>query len=108
MKTNDLILFYHSNIKPPSIVGVAKVIKEGYPDDTALNPKDKHYDPNSTKEKPIWYRVDIGFVKKLESPVSLETVKKVPSLKNMLFLKRSRLSVQPVNQKKFEIILKYS
>ena len=54
MAVGDLLIFYHSSATPPAAVGIAKVIKEAYPDATALNTKDEHYDPKATKDKPIW------------------------------------------------------
>jgi predicted RNA-binding protein with PUA-like domain len=104
MKTGDLILFYHSG-KNPSVVGIARVIKEGYPDDTAWNNQGDHFDPKSTPENPIWYRVDIQFKKKFSSPVSLKELRKIKGLEDMMLLKKGmRLSVQPVTKKEFDII----
>ncbi|PIS01180.1 MAG: EVE domain-containing protein [Chlamydiae bacterium CG10_big_fil_rev_8_21_14_0_10_35_9] len=105
MQQGDLVLFYHSNAKPPGVAGIAKVVKTGYPDSTALDKKNKHFDPKSSKEKPIWYMVDIAFVKKLKRLISLDELKKNPDLKNMILLKRSRLSVQPVTKQEFEAII---
>ncbi|MGD2168814.1 MAG: EVE domain-containing protein [Chlamydiota bacterium] len=105
MKQGDLVLFYHSNAKPPGVAGIAKVVKTGYPDSTALDKKNKHFDPKSSKEKPIWYMVDIAFVKKLKRLISLDELKNNPDLKNMVLLKRSRLSIQPVTKQEFEAII---
>ena len=104
-KKGDIVLFYHSNTKQPVVVGVAMVVKEGYPDVTAFDPKDVHYDSESKKEKPTWYMVDIKFVQQFKSPVTLEEIKKNSKLKNMnLVQKGSRLSVQPVTKEEFEEI----
>lgn len=104
MKTGDLILFYHSG-KNPSVVGIARVIKEGYPDDTAWDNQSDHFDPKSTPESPIWYRVDIQFNKKFSRPVSLKELRKIKELEDMMLLKKGiRLSVQPVTKKEFDII----
>ncbi|MGD2018758.1 MAG: EVE domain-containing protein, partial [Planctomycetota bacterium] len=59
MKVGDLVLYYHSNTKPPGVVGVARVVREGYPDPTQFDPKDSHFDPKSDPENPRWYVVDI-------------------------------------------------
>jgi predicted RNA-binding protein with PUA-like domain len=107
MKKGDRVLFYHSNAEPPAIVGIAKVVKEGYPDHTAFDPQSNYYDEKSTAENPRWYMVDIQLEKRLARPVSLESLREIPSLKNMELLRKgSRLSVQPVRKAEFEAILK--
>lgn len=105
MKKGDLVLFYHSNAEPSGVAGIAKIQKEGYPDFTAWDKKDVHFDPKSPKEKPLWYMVDVAFVQKFKNFVSLEELKANPLLKGMLVIKRGmRLSVQPVEAKHFEIV----
>ncbi len=107
MKQGDQVLFYHSNAKPPGVVGVAQVVKEGYPDFTAFDPKDKHYDPKSRQEDPRWYMVDIKLVKKFKQLISLPDLKQVKALDGMVLLQKgSRLSVQPVTRKQFDTICK--
>jgi predicted RNA-binding protein with PUA-like domain len=107
MKIGDLILFYHSNAEPSGVAGIAKVCSKADADFTAWDPKDKHYDPKSTKEKPIWTMVDIAFVEKFPHYISLEEIRREPRLKDMLVLKRAqRLSIQPVEEDHFEIIRK--
>src|SRR5580698_1662314 len=61
MKLGDQVLFYHSNADPPTIVGLAVVVREAYPDFTAWDPADDHYDPKASPENPIWQMVDIQF-----------------------------------------------
>lgn len=105
MKIGDLVLYYHSNAEPSGVAGIAKICKEGYPDFTAWDKKDIHYDPKSTKEKPQWHMVDVQFVQKFKNFVSLDAIKSQISLKNMMVVRRgARLSVQPVEEKHFEII----
>lgn len=107
VKAGDQVLFYHSNCKPPGIVGVAEVVKEGYPDFTAWNPESNYYDPRSTKEKPQWYMVDIKFVEKFPQIISLDDLKQNPKLHEMLILRKgNRLSVTPVTASEFKAILK--
>jgi len=109
MKVGDGVLFYHSSCKTPGVVGLAKISKKAYPDDTALNKKDDHYDPKHTKEKPIWYNVEVKFVKKLAEPVTLDKIKFNPRLKGIMVAQRgSRLSIQPVSKKHYEEIVKIS
>ncbi len=106
MKKGDEILYYHSQQTPPGVVGVARVIKEAYPDFTQFDKKDKYYDAKSSEEKPRWWMVDVRFVKKLKSEVSLHDIKADKSLADMVLVNNSRLSVQPVRKKEFERVLK--
>ncbi len=108
MKIGDGVLFYHSNVDPIGIAGMAEVVKEGYPDFTAWDPKDQYYDPGSPPSKPIWYMVDIRFVKKCRSVISLARLKETPALKKMGVVQRgSRLSVQPVSPAEWKTVLKF-
>ncbi len=108
MKKGDLFLFYHSGSNPaPAVVGIGKVMADASPDPTQFNTKDSHYDPKATKDKPIWFSVDVAFVKKLKEPVTLNIIKKNAILKTMpVVQKGSRLSVLPALQKHFEYFLK--
>jgi predicted RNA-binding protein with PUA-like domain len=107
MKKGDLAFFYHSSADPTAVVGVAEIVKEGYPDATALDPKDSHYDPKSTPENPIWYVVDLKAVEAFKHPVTLAELRETKGLEKMVLLQRgSRLSVQPVTAKEWEIIHK--
>lgn len=102
MKYGDHVFFYHSNAKPPAIVGHATVCKESYPDPSQFDPRNKYYDKKATPEKPIWYLVDICFEEKFKTPLSLEQLKSTPGLEKMLVAQKgSRLSVQPVEKKHF-------
>ena len=105
MKKGDLALFYHSNAEPSGVAGIAKITKEGYPDFTAWDRKDVHFDPKSTKGKPLWFMVDVAFVEKFRHFVPLEALKDSKELKGMLVIKRGmRLSVQPVEKKHFDAV----
>lgn len=106
IKVGDLVFFYHSNIADPAIVGIARVVKAGYPDWTALDPQSPHFDPRSTPEKPIWYMVDVRFVRDLPRPVTLSELKRIPELSAMALLNRSRLSIQPVSESEWSEILR--
>lgn len=107
MKIGDHVLFYHSNAKPPAVVGTATIVRESYPDHTAFDPRDKHYDKKSTAGNPIWAMVDIKLDKIFAEPISLAELKEVKTLQEMELLRKgSRLSVQPVRKKEFETILK--
>ena len=104
MRMGDLVLFYHSNCKPPHIAGVARVCKEGYPDHTAQEPSSNYFDPKATPEDPRWMMVDIEPVIEL-SKVELSDLRLNPELEGMPLLRRGqRLSVQPVPPEHFEIV----
>lgn len=105
MKVGDMILFYHSNAKPNGVYGIAKVASKPYPDPTAFDKKDEHYDPKSKKEKPTWILVDVAFVSKFKEPISLDEIKIDPRLEGMVVRQTgSRLSVMPVSEKHFNYI----
>ena len=107
IKVGDGVLFYHSNAKPTAVMGAAKVIREGYPDPTQFDPKSKYYDPDSPRNNPRWYRVDIQFDKEFKNPVTLEEMRKDPSLKDMMLLKKgTRLSVLPVSTEEWKTLLR--
>jgi len=104
MSLGDLILFYHS-VTNPGVVGVARVVRESYPDHTAFNPEDQHFDPRSTPENPLWFMVDVQFVEKFLHPVPLGSLRGVKGLEKMELLKKgSRLSVMPVTEEEFGIV----
>ncbi len=107
MKKGEKVIFYHSNADPSGAAGIAEVIKEGYADHTQFDPEDKHYFPSADPEKPIWYMVDIKFVKKFKNFISLGEIKKNPKLKKMRLVKKgNRLSVMPVEKNEFDEIVK--
>ncbi|MES2178357.1 MAG: EVE domain-containing protein [Gemmatimonadota bacterium] len=105
MKKGDLVFFYHSSTEPPAIVGVAEVVKDGYPDPTAFDANDSHFDVKSKTESPTWFMVDIKAVKKLKTPLSLGELRGMKGLEKMTLLQKgSRLSVQPVSESEWAII----
>ncbi|MBX4195852.1 EVE domain-containing protein [Candidatus Parcubacteria bacterium] len=107
MRKGDLALFYHSSTEPKAVVGIAKVVKEAYPDTTAFDKKSEYYEPKATKENPIWYQVDFAFAEKFKTPVTLSQIKIHPKLGGIhLAQQGSRLSVQPVSPAHFETIQK--
>jgi predicted RNA-binding protein with PUA-like domain len=107
MRLGDLVFFYHSNAEPTAIVGVCEVAREAYVDHTALDPADPHFDPKSKPESPAWLMVDLRAVKKLAHPVSLAELRGVKGLEKMALLQKgSRLSVQPVTAKEWEIVMR--
>ena len=108
MKVGDGILFYHSVVKPPAVVGLAKVASESYPDPTQFDPKSNYYDPKSTPEKPRWFLVDVTYDRDIKSPVTLEEIRDREDLSEMPLVNRSRLSVMPIEEREWKIIVKMS
>ena len=106
IKVGDLVLFYHSSIPEPAIVGLAEVVREGYPDFTALDPTNEHFDPKATADRPIWYMVDVRYQQVLPREVTLEAIRNNPLLTAMPLVNRSRLSIQPVTTEQWQIIAK--
>jgi predicted RNA-binding protein with PUA-like domain len=108
MKIGDLGFFYHSNCDVIGVTGIVRVVREGYPDDSAFDPRDKHFDPKSDRKNPRWYMVDIELVRKLARVVTLAELKQYRDnqLSDFRLLKRgNRLSVLPVSEKHWNFIL---
>ncbi|MGE3540508.1 MAG: EVE domain-containing protein [Candidatus Tectimicrobiota bacterium] len=106
MKLGDEVLFYHSNTDPMGVYGIAKIVREAYPDHTAFDPTDKHYDPKSDAANPTWMMVDVGYVGTFIEPVTLATLKQTPGLEKMAVVQRgSRLSVQPVTPEEWAVVM---
>lgn len=109
IKCGDGVLFYHSNIAKPAIVGLARVVREGYPDYTALDPGSDHFDPRSTESKPIWYMVDVQYLASLPTPITRQDLAQHPVLMAMDVLKKgNRLSVQSVTHEQWQAVLQLS
>lgn len=107
MHLKDLVLFYHSNASPSGIAGIAEVSKLAIPDPTQFDKNSEYYDKKATKEKPIWFCVEVKFVKKFSHLISLEVLKSEKALQDMLVIKKGqRLSIQPVTEKDFQWIQK--
>lgn len=105
MKPGDAAFFYHSSCKIPGIVGVMNIVKGGYVDDSAFDPAQPYYDPNSTPDKPRWYKVDVKFVKKFKRTIALNELKDHALLQNMQLLKKgNRLSIMPVTAIEWQTI----
>ncbi len=108
MKLGDLCFYYHSNAEPSAIVGICEVVREGYPDHTALDPSHDYYDPASVAETPTWFMVDVRAVEALPRPVTLPEIKANPALAETALLKVSRLSVAPVTAAEWQVVLEMS
>lgn len=105
MNVGDRVLYYHSRLRPPGVVGLAEVVKEAYPDHTSWDADSHYFDPKSTPEDPRWFMVDIRFVGKFARMVSIDELKEYPELSDMVLLNRSRLSVQPVTSEQYDFIV---
>jgi predicted RNA-binding protein with PUA-like domain len=107
MRIGDLALFYHSNAKPPGIVGVAKVVSEPYPDPTQWDPGSEYFDPKSTEDNPRWWLVDFALEKKFAEMIPLEKLRGIKALADMVILQKgTRLSITPVAIKHFNAVMK--
>lgn len=109
MKKGDRCFFYHSNSEPTGIAGICEVVKEGYPDHTAFDPEDDHFDERSKPEAPTWYMVDVKAVQKLPRIITLAELKGVKGLGQMVLLQKgSRLSVQPVTAREWTMLCQHA
>jgi len=108
MKKGDLAFFYHSSCEVPGIAGIVSVVREGYPDVTAFDPKHHHYDADSNKEAPRWFVVDLKLKRKLKRVITLDELRKYADkkLKDFVLLRRgNRLSVMPVSKQDWDFVL---
>lgn len=106
MKVGDRVLFYHSRVDPPAVVGTAVVVKEAYPDHTAWDPKSDYYDPKASPENPRWIMVDVKWESEFVKEVTLAELKAEADLEGMLVTKKGqRLSIQPVEEAHFDKVL---
>ena len=107
MKVDDLAFFYHSSCAVPGVVGIVKIVREAYPDETAFDQSHHHYDPDSDKAHPRWLMIDVKLERKFDRVISLDELRThaTGKLKNMLLLKRgNRLSITPLTKTEFEFI----
>ncbi|WGY48199.1 EVE domain-containing protein [Vibrio sp. ABG19] len=106
VKIGDLVLIYHSSCKNVGVVGIARVVREAYPDHFAFDPESDGFDPKSSPDNPRWVMVDIEFVRKTERLISLAVLKAMPELSELPLVKRgNRLSVMPVSESEWQAIL---
>lgn len=106
MRVGDRAFFYHSNCKEPGIAGIMKIVRAGYPDSAAANPESKYFDPKHSVEQPRWHRVDVEFERKFKRVITLDELKRYPTLEDFVLLRRgTRLSVMPVTKEQWVFIL---
>ena len=106
MKVGDKAFFYYSNANPSGIAGIMEIVSEAYPDQSAFDPNEKHYDSKSNPDKPTWLLVDVKFVKKFKRIITLQELRAEPLLEEMWILRPgSRLSITPVSKTEWDTIL---
>ena len=105
MQVGDQVFCYHSNATPSAIVGICEVVRAGYPDHTALDRKDPHFDPASSADDPTWFMVDLKALTALPRPVTLPELKQRKELATMALLRIGRLSVTPVTAEEWRVIV---
>jgi predicted RNA-binding protein with PUA-like domain len=105
MNVGDRVLFYHSNVTPPVIVGIMEVDSEPYPDALQFDPDSKYFDEKSTESEPRWHLVDVKFVKKFKKPVTRDEMKEVSELDDMELFRLNRVSITPVREHEYKKIL---
>ncbi len=106
MKRGDHAFFYHSNCAEPGIVGIVKIVREAYPDFTAVDPKSPYFDPKSSTNNPRWDMVDVRLIRRLKRLISLSELKRQRALRKLALIQRgSRLSIMPVTAAQWATIL---
>ena len=110
MQKGDQVMFYHSNCAEPGVVGIASVAREAYPDPTAFDPDDAHYDPKSDPDNPRWVLVDVKYESELSRTISLKEIKAYAedndALDGLALIRRgNRLSIMPVSPDHWKTIL---
>jgi predicted RNA-binding protein with PUA-like domain len=105
MAVGDQCFFHHSVVDPTGIAGICEVAREAYPDHTQFDPASKYFDPKATQDEPRWFMPDVRFVRRFDRIVTLKELRLVPGLEDMVLLNRGRLSVQPVTDQEWKIIL---
>jgi len=105
MKRGDPVFFYHSSCAQPGIVGIMKVSKNAYPDETQFDRKSDYFDPKATRENPRWVNVDVKLVKKTRL-INLDELRSHPELESLQVLRRgNRLSITPVTEAEWQFIV---
>ncbi|MBD2111876.1 EVE domain-containing protein [Nodosilinea sp. FACHB-141] len=106
MAIGDKAFFYHSNTKPPGIVGLMEVVEINVVDPTQFDRESKYYDPKSLREKPRWHTVTVGYLETFKSVISLDELRKTFSPEELWVVRQgNRLSVMPVDDMVAEKLL---
>jgi predicted RNA-binding protein with PUA-like domain len=107
MRCGEQALFYHSNAKPSAVAGLMEIAREAYTDPTQFNAKSPYFDPDSDPATPRWVQVDVRFLRAFQRPLSLEAIRRIPTLADLLLLRRSRLSIQPLTAGQWDLLQPY-
>jgi predicted RNA-binding protein with PUA-like domain len=108
IRKGDQAFFYHSSCAEPGIAGIVRVVRAGYPEAAALDPKHRYHDPKSNPASPTWYSVDVRLERRIEPVIGLEELRKHAhgALSEMLILRRgNRLSITPVTRAEWRFVL---
>jgi predicted RNA-binding protein with PUA-like domain len=108
MRRGDQVFLYYSSCEVPGIVAIMEVAKQGYPDATAFDRSDDHFDPDSDPARPRWFVVDVRLKRRLARVITLEELRAHAGreLKGMVLLRPgNRLSVMPVESAHWKFIL---
>lgn len=106
IRIGDLVLIYHSSCKNVGVAGIAKVVREAYPDHFAFDPESDYFDAKSNPENPRWVMVDVEFVRKTKRVIPLSVLKAMPELSELALVKKgNRLSIMPVSEQELQAIL---
>jgi predicted RNA-binding protein with PUA-like domain len=107
MRKGDLAFFYHSNCKPPGVVGICEIVSGAYPDFTAFDPDEKYYDPKSNPENPRWMMVDVMYRRKTKRLIGLAEIKEhADRLEDFPLIRRgNRLSIMPISKDHWDFVL---
>jgi predicted RNA-binding protein with PUA-like domain len=108
MRRGDQAFLYYSSCEVPGIVAIMQIVKEGYPDATAFDRKNHHYDPDSDPKNPRWFMVDVQLKRRLKHVITLAQLREhaTKELKGMVLLRPgNRLSVTPVEERQWKFIL---
>ena len=107
MTKGDLAFYYHSSTEETGIAGVCEIASDAIPDKTAWDEKGHYFDPKSSPANPIWFCREVKFKQKFKEVIALADLRNIKGLEKMVLLQKgSRLSVQPVTEKEWEIIMK--
>ncbi|MGA8706846.1 MAG: EVE domain-containing protein [Steroidobacteraceae bacterium] len=108
IERGDQAFFYHSSCEVPGIAGIVRVVRAAYPDRSALDRKDDHYDPASSADNPRWYTFDVQLLRRLKRVITLDELRAHAhtELAGMFVLRAgNRLSVMPVEEAHWRFIL---
>lgn len=105
MRVGDIVLFYHSSCEEPGVQGLGRVASAPYADPTQFDRKNDAFEPRATKDKPVWWLVDVAWAADFGRPVTLPMLRAEPRLKSLLMLRPgNRLSITPVTAEELAVI----